>query len=285
MILTRINNHFPNKLIKSKISKFYYKGNIDLLKEKCIAIVGSRKITNYGKKEAAEFSNYLSKNGFVIVSGLALGVDSYAHMAAIRNEGKTIAVLPSGVNHIYPKENIELAQKIVNSGGLLISEYEDDEEAQLKCFPRRNELIARLSDCVLIIEAIEKSGSTITGRKGFQLGIPVFCVPGRIDDIHSKGTNLLISQGANIALEPQMIIDYLESDTCFEEIDKRKIEYEKLNDESDGIYSLISDNPISIDQIAKKSELSISAIMERLLILEINGVIKKIPGEKYILNY
>ena len=83
----------------------------------------------------------------------------------------------------------------------------------------------------------------------------------------------------------QMIIDYLESDTCFEEIDKRKIEYEKLNDESDGIYSLISDNPISIDQIAKKSELSISAIMERLLILEINGVIKKIPGEKYILNY
>ena len=96
---------------------------------------------------------------------------------------------------------------------------------------------------------------------------------------------MLISQGANIALEPQMIIDYLESDTCFEEIDKGKIEYEKLNDESDGIYSLISDNPISIDQIAKKSELSISAIMERLLILEINGVIKKIPGEKYILNY
>lgn len=285
MILTRKNNSFPNKLKQSKLSKLYYRGNIDLLKRKSIAIVGSRKMTNYGRKAVVRFSDFLSNEGYTIISGLALGVDSYAHIAALENEGRTIAVLPSGINHIYPKENYTLAHKIINNGGLIISEYEDEEEARLKCFPRRNELIARLSDCILIIEAGEKSGSTITGRIGFRFGIPVFCVPGRIDDQYSKGTNLLISQGANIVLEPQNIIDCLEGEESFEEINKSQIEFEKLNDESDGIYSLISDKPISIDEIAKKSELSISAIIERLLILEINGVIKKIPGEKYILNY
>lgn len=282
MILTRKNSDFPNKLKQSKISKLYYRGNIDLLKRKSIAIVGSRKMTNYGRKVARRFSDFLSKEGYAIISGLAIGVDSYAHIAALENDGRTIAVLPSGINQIYPKENIILAQRIINNGGLIISEYEDEEEVSLKCFPKRNELIARLSDCILIIEAGEKSGSTITGRKGFQLGIPVFCVPGRIDDKYSKGTNLLISQGANIILEPKMIIDFLEAEETFEELNKTQIEFEKLNDESDGIYSLISDKPISIDEISKQSELSISTIIERLLMLEINGAIKKIPGEKYI---
>ena len=119
---------------------------------------------------------------------------------------------------------------------------------------------------------------------GFKHRIPVFCVPGRIDDIKSKGTNLLLSQGANIAFNPQMIIDYLESEMAPNEIHKSDTEFEKLNDESDGIYGLINYKPKSIDEIAKSVELSIPAISERLLILEINGAIKKLPGEKYVLS-
>ena len=217
------------------------------------------------------------------ITGLATGIDTCSHLGALEGEGNTIAVLPSGINQIYPKENISLAEEIVEKGGLLVSEYEDNTKVQLKGFSKRNELIALLSDCILIVEADERSGSTITARQGFKHGIPVFCIPGRIGDIHSKGTNLLISQGANIVMDPQMIIDYLESELKNDEIDKKDLEFEKLNDESDGIFSLINYKPISIDEIVKKSELSISAINERLLILEINGVIKKLPGEKYVL--
>ena len=284
MILSQNNNDFPSKLKQTKMSRLYLKGNMDLIKNKSVAIVGSRRLSEYGKDSALKFSKYLSKEGYTIISGLAIGVDSCAHLGALDGEGKTIAVLPSGINKIYPRENLILAERIVQQGGLLLSEYEDNCEVQLKSFPKRNELITLLSDAILIVEAGEKSGSTITARLGFKHRIPVFCVPGRIDDIKSKGTNLLLSQGANIAFNPQMIIDYLESEMAPNEIHKSDTEFEKLNDESDGIYGLINYKPKSIDEIAKSVELSIPAISERLLILEINGAIKKLPGEKYVLS-
>lgn len=211
MILNRDNNIFPNKLNKTKINDLNYKGNINLLKNKSIAIIGSRKLSQYGKDTALEFSEYLSQKGYTIISGLAKGIDTYAHIGALKGEGKTIAVLPSGIDNIYPKENTMLAERIVKQGGLLLSEYVDSSEIQLRNFSRRNELIAILSNAILLIEAGERSGSTMTARYGFKHNVPVFCVPGRIDDIKSKGTNLLISQGAHIAFNPQMIIDFLES--------------------------------------------------------------------------
>ena len=209
MFLSRTNQLFPESLKFTKKNRLYYRGNANLLNNKSIAIVGSRKLSEYGKKNALEFSEYLSKSGYTIISGLAKGIDSYAHLGGMEGEGKTIAVLPSGINQIYPKENILLAKNIVQNGGLLISEYDDDETIQLKYFSKRNEIIALLSDCILLIEAGERSGSTNTARYGFKHNIPVFCLPGRIDDINSRGTNLLLSQGAHIAFNPQMIIDFL----------------------------------------------------------------------------
>lgn len=209
MFLSRTNQLFPENLKATRKSKIYFKGNINLITNRSIAIVGSRKLSEYGKKNALEFSKYLSKSGYTIISGLAKGIDSYAHLGGMEGEGKTIAVLPSGINQIYPKENTLLAKNIVQNGGLLISEYDDDETIQLKYFSKRNEIIALLSDCILLIEAGERSGSTNTARYGFKHNIPVFCLPGRIDDINSRGTNLLLSQGAHIAFNPQMIIDFL----------------------------------------------------------------------------
>ena len=210
MFLSRTDQLFPESLKVTRKNGINFKGNTNLLKCKSIAIVGSRKLSEYGKKNALEFSEYLSKRGYTIISGLAKGIDSYAHFGAMKGKGNTIAVLPSGINQIYPKENKFLAEKIVQNDGLLISEYDDDKMIQLKNFSKRNEVIALLSNCILLIEAGERSGSTNTARYGFKHNIPVFCLSGRIDDINSKGTNLLLSQGAHIAFNPQMIIDYLE---------------------------------------------------------------------------
>ena len=143
MFLSRTDQLFPESLKVTRKNGIYIKGNTNLLKGKRIAIVGSRKLSEYGKKNALEFSEYLSKRGYTIISGLAKGIDSYAHLGAMKGKGNTIAVLPSGINQIYPKENKFLAEKIVQNDGLLISEYDDDKMIQLKNFSKRTKILFR----------------------------------------------------------------------------------------------------------------------------------------------
>ncbi len=180
--------------------KLYVLGNKQLLKEKGIAIVGSRKATEYGKNVAQQISKQLSEAGINIISGLALGIDSYAHLGTLQKEniGKTIAVLGSGLDKIYPKENIELARRIIKSGGCIVSEYPIGTSASKLNFPQRNRIISGLSKGVLVVEAGEKSGSLITADFALEQGREVFAVPGDINKENSKGTNDLIKQGAKI---------------------------------------------------------------------------------------
>ena len=179
----------------------YTVGNKELLKqENNLAIIGCRKYTKYGEKAAKYFSYNLAKCGLAIVSGLAKGIDGIAHIGALAAQGKTIAVIGSGLDIMYPKENIELARQIVRRGGLVISEYPLGTRPSKKTFPARNRIISGLSKGVLVIEATEKSGSLITVDYALDQGRDVYAIPGEMYNINSEGTNNLIKDGAKLVL-------------------------------------------------------------------------------------
>ena len=198
----------------------YLKGNKKILKEKSLAIVGCRDATDYGRKAAKYFAYQLAKQGIHIVSGLAKGVDSYAHIGTIlaRNVdsypqkeklstiGKTIAVLGCGLDTIYPQENKKLANQIIETGGAIITEYPLGTKPEKSNFPARNRIISGLSKGVLVIEAKERSGSLITVDFALEQGRDVFCVPGNINSQNSIGTNELIKQGAMLVTNAKDII-------------------------------------------------------------------------------
>ena len=175
----------------------YVKGNIEKLNNKNIGIVGCRECTAYGKKSAEYFAYNLSKQNINIVSGLAKGIDSYAHLGSL-NTGNTIAVLGNGLDIIYPKENLELANEIIKRGGTIISEYPCGTKPDKMKFPARNRIISGISKGVIVVEAKEKSGTLITVDFALEQGRDVFVVPGNINSINSVGTNDLIKQGARL---------------------------------------------------------------------------------------
>lgn len=202
---------YPQQLrdIYDAPSQIYVLGNKEILKQKGVAIVGSRKATEYGKKVALQFAKALSEKGIHIISGLALGIDTYAHLGTLQSNyiGKTIAVLGSGLNEIYPKQNIELARRIIKSGGCIISEYPIGTKPEKLHFPQRNRIISGLSKGVIVVEANEKSGALITADFALEQGKEVFAVPGNICNNTSKGTNNLIKQGAKLVSGYEEIFD------------------------------------------------------------------------------
>lgn len=205
------NELYPNQLrnIYDAPLKLYTLGNIEILKQKGIAIVGARKATEYGKKVAMQFSKELSENGINIISGLALGIDTYAHLGNIvaNSIGKTIAVLGSGLDNIYPKQNIELAKKIIHAGGCIVSEYPFGTKPEKKNFPQRNRIISGLSRGILVVEASKKSGALITADFALEQGREVFSVPGDITSSMSEGCNMLIKDGAKMVLNSEDILN------------------------------------------------------------------------------
>lgn len=204
------NNKYPNQLknIYDPPAKLYVLGNWSILNQRNFAIVGSRKATQYGKKIAMQISKELAENGLNVVSGLAIGIDSYAHLGClqVKDAGKTIAVLGSGLDVIYPKENRKLAEQIINSGGCIISEYPIGSKIEKNNFPQRNRIISGLSEGILVVEASQKSGALITAEFGAEQGKEVFAVPGDINKEQSEGCNLLIKDGANVVTSSQDII-------------------------------------------------------------------------------
>ena len=177
----------------------YVKGNINILNNSSIAIVGCREASNYGMNVAKYFSYNLSKKGINIVSGLARGIDSYAHIGAIQANGKTIGVVGGGLDIIYPKENEYLYKKIIEEEGAIISEYPLGTKPVQMNFPARNRIISGISNSIIVIEAKRKSGTLITVDFALEQGRDVYVVPGNISSINSVGTNDLIKQGARVA--------------------------------------------------------------------------------------
>jgi len=277
---------YPKKFLqlKNPPKAIWVEGDISLLEKPALAIVGSRKSTLYGEKIAKLFATQISKQGIVIVSGLALGIDTIAHTYSKNTLGNTIAVIGSGLNKIYPEENIKLAKEIIDGGGCLLSEYEPDEKVNMKNFPKRNRLICALSEGVFVVEANYRSGSKLTGNLGLKYDKKVFCVPRNIGELRGWGTNLLIQEGAKLVLSPGDILEEYgikydkkeELEQIYEK--KKKI---KIKPEYKELYNLITEKPIEINELAKRSKLDISELNQKITMMEIEGYIESLPGNEY----
>lgn len=258
----------------------YIKGDETILNNLCLAVVGSRCCTYYGSQIAFEFSAHLAEMGFTVISGMARGIDSHAHRGALSVKGNTAAVLGSGLDVIYPKENRELFEEIIKNGAV-ISEFPLGTGPFKQNFPRRNRIISGLAIGVLVVEAGEKSGSLITASLALEQGKDVFAIPGNINNETSKGTNKLIQEGAKIVLSISDIMEEYELRSDFRE----KIENQRVNALSEKLIKLlnyISNEPININSIAKTSGIHINELITMLNSLTLAGYIKELPGKFFV---
>lgn len=262
-----------------------------------IAIVGSRDATEQGKKFASKFAKSIASSNITVVSGLAIGIDSVAHENSIDEVGKTIAVMGSGFNNIFPKENEGLFKKIIEKGGLVISEYPPKTKANLKNFPFRNRIIAGLSMAVLVVEAKFRSGSGVTARYAFAQQKQVFCLPHSLEEINGVGTNNLLKAGAKLITEPQEIGEILNINIREENINKKTVKRKKstqektnkikkiekiqeLEEEYKKIYEVLLNGQMSVNALSNKINLPISTLNGYLTIMEIKGYIESLPGNE-----
>ena len=250
-IIKKSSKEYPKilKEISNAPKQLYARGELPKNHDMNFAIVGTRAASEYGKTLAFKIAKELSELGFNIVSGLALGIDTQAHLGALAGNGKTIAVLGSGIDDasIFPKENLKLVKTIVDSGGAVISEYEPNAKSEIWYFPERNRIVSGLSKGVLVVEAPEKSGALITARLALEQNREVFAVPGSVFSKNSIGANNLIKSGAKMVTS---IDDILEEINLTElKIHKKESEGEKLNPEEKLILNIILKEPIHIDKI------------------------------------
>ena len=259
----------------------YYKGNIDILDTDCIAIVGSRVCTRYGSEQTQKFANVLSKADFTIVSGLAEGIDSYAHIGALEAKGRTIAVMAGGLNNIYPTINVNLAKQIIYNGGLLISENVPSFVPKNYSFIQRNRIIAGLSVGVFTPEMGLKSGAMHTINFALDEGRQVFALPGNVTSSASAGTNNLICtlQGACV-LEPVDIIDCFDGHSLPEQKAVRP-NCEQLTIEEKIILDALNIQDTHFDELLKKTNMDTKRLSSLLTMMQIRGLIKKLAGNYY----
>lgn len=269
------DEHYPQNLlvIKKHPKKLYVMGNIEILNNKSVAMVGTRDNTSYGEYYASKFSKALSKSGITVVSGLAVGIDSICHEKAMTEKGGTIAVIGSGFNNIYPSENIKLMQQIIENGGAIVSEYSPDKEVNFSNFPIRNRIIAGIAECTIVIEAKYRSGSSITARHSFEQRKDVFCVPGRIGDKTGRGTNNLIKKGAKLLIDINEVLNVLGKENVV--IEKEKIKVEK---QYENIYKIVQKAQMNINEIARALKINIAELNMKLTMMEIEGLIEILPG-------
>ncbi|MCX6792521.1 MAG: DNA-processing protein DprA [Candidatus Falkowbacteria bacterium] len=261
----------------------YYQGELNKkLFLAPLAIVGTRKATSYGQHATEKIISELAASNITIVSGLALGIDTLAHQLALENNLATVAWLGCGVDQVYPRANKNLAQKIINNGGAIMSEFPPKTEPHKSNFPRRNRLIAGTCFATLVIEAAEKSGALITARYALEENREVMAIPGPIYNDSSIGTNNLLKSGAKPITEANDIISGLNLANIDIEADSQKSLNSNDNDEK--IIELLKAGPQHIDLIAKETKLDINVINSRLTIMEIKGLVKNLGNMQYIRN-
>ncbi len=263
----------------------YARGRIDLASSPQIAVVGSRHCTPGGAEIARDFAGYLSRAGLTVTSGLAMGIDSHAHQAALDSNGNTIAVVGTGIDRVYPAANRQLAQAIADKG-LIVSEFPLGSKPSAGNFPRRNRIISGLSVATLVVEATRKSGSLITARCGMEQGREVFAIPGSIHNPHSKGCHQLIRDGAKLVDQAADIIDDISSLLGFiaEQTDSLtdSTDPQSLDAEYQQLLDVMGYDPVTIDSLVMRSGLTVEQLSSMLLLLELNDHIKSAPGGRYI---
>ena len=279
---------FPDSLKNIKFAplELYVLGDKKLLKQKCIAIVGSRVCTEKGQKIADYFARTLCKHNICIVSGMALGIDTAAHLGALKAGGKTIAVLGSGFKHIFPKENKKLFKQIIESGGAVVSEYKENVEVTSQGFALRNRIVSGLSLGVLVVEAKHRSGTAITAEFAIKQGKKLFCIPHGLEEKEGIGTNRLIKNGAKLVTKPEDILEELKicNGKNEQEETQIKIDLDKqmVPKEYYPVYKHIEGKPINIDELCKKTKMDVSKVNYILTMLELEGYIKQLPGKLFL---
>ncbi len=273
----------------------YYRGDLDLLEAPCLAIVGSRRPTAYGRAMAERIATDLATLGLVIVSGMARGIDSAAHQGALKAKGKTIAVLGSGIDVVYPSENKKIHAEIAEKG-LLLSEFPLGTFPAPQNFPIRNRVISGLSVGVIVVEAAEHSGSLITARLAMEQNREVFAIPGSITNKNSWGPHVLIKQGAKLVQDWQDVVEELPAGVrsrlgsasgATNSETKASLVAESLSETERKIYDLLKvDESVHIDEILTVlPEHSSSEVLATLLELEFKNLIRQLPGKNFVQTF
>ncbi|GAV25331.1 DNA processing protein DprA [Carboxydothermus islandicus] len=254
-------------------------GNLELLKTPMVGIVGARRASSYGLKVAKTFAEEIAGAGITVISGLARGIDGEAHRGAVR-AGATVAVLGSGIDVPYPRENEKLYREIIKKG-LIISEFLPGMMPLPYLFPVRNRLIAALAEGIVVVEAALKSGSLITARIALELGREVFAVPGMITSPLSAGTNLLLKDGARIALKGTEVLEELGFGTLF----GNGFEVQRSKPEAFGlagkILEVLVNEDLTAEEVAYRLNVQVSEVLREISFLEIKGFVKKQIGGKF----
>lgn len=267
----------------------YVKGNLPKEGTRRAAVIGARRCTPYGEKYAVEFARTLAGLGVEIISGMARGIDGMGHRGALLGGGKTYAVLGCGVDVCYPKEHIGLYVDILEQGGGILSEFPPGTAPLAQHFPARNRIISGLSDAVLVMEAGEKSGSLITVDMALEQGRDVYALPGPVNSPLSDGCNRLIRQGAGILLSPEALAEEWglggkDVQLRGEVSAKKESKNEKVLETKEKlVYSCLGLYPKGVDQVSAETKLDIKTVMELLVTLELEGYIREISKNQYII--
>lgn len=269
------------KKIKGAPKKLYYKGNWeDDIFENCLAVVGSRRLTSYGRRMTELLVSEIAAAGITIVSGFMYGGDEAAHRAAVTVGGRTIAVMPCGIDIIHPEYQEDLYNQILENKGLIISEFEGSFAPALWTYPRRDRIVAGLSRAVLVVEAGLVSGTFITVRHARSFGRKIFAVPGPLTSEVSKGTAQLIKEGAEIVTEAKDVLKYFELDSCLARPSNRAEITGQMSNLEKKIMENLKREPLEADALARLLEAPVSKVSTSLSLMQIKGFIKQ-EGNKY----
>lgn len=282
------NKNLPVSLqkIKNSPKRLYALGNKNLIYEECFAVVGSRKITDYGAKYCEKIVKELALRNINIISGMAIGTDTIAHKTCLKYNSKTIAVLGGGFNFIYPKENVKLFNEILEADGLIISEYSPDEKYKSEYFPYRNRIISAISIGILVIEGAYRSGTSITAKYGKEQEKNIFAIPGRIDDKYSFITNEIIKKGAKLTTKVEDILESYPqlANKKRKTIVKNKENCDISNNKYSKIIKLLETGAKTIDEIIYYSNIDRKEALNILFEMQLNGIIEQKIGDGYILT-
>ncbi len=321
------SGEYPNRLKRLADPPYvlYVRGKLPDFNNKCVSIgvVGTRRYSEYGEQVTKKMCFELARSGFIVISGMARGIDTFASISTLRAGSETVVVLGCGVDVVYPPENVELMNEIIRNGAV-ISEYPPMSQPLGFHFPERNRIIAALSDCLLVTEAPKGSGALITARRAYEMNVNIFAVPGSVFAHNSVGTNNMIKAGIKSATSPKDIIDeyalelsqiaehksrapvivneqsinnqknnksgkinktkdydYNKEHTIKE---KRKTDLSHLSEQERLIVKIIEENgKISCDELIRKSDIDTVQVNQILPLMEIMGIIKKLPGNHYIM--
>ena len=262
----------------------YCRGSLIERDSLAIGIVGSRRCTAYGRQQAERLAASLARAGFTVVSGLARGIDSCAHRGALNAGGRTIAVLATGVQEIYPPENADLAMDVADCG-CLVSEHALNQKPRPGLFPQRNRIISGLSLGVIVVEASRNSGALYTARHAVEQGREVFAVPGQVDSVASAGCHDLIRDGATLIRNVDDVLAELgplatPTATSVETVVRNPREV-TLNGQEQEILNVISASPLHIDEIMRSTQLDPSRVLSTLTVLEVRRFVRRLPGNMF----